>query len=213
MSKDEELVFAVDRSVLEPVISKMEDGLVYSENRDNIYDTIINNGKFVKRGPAEKDESLKQIIPYIVFEKEGKFFTMQRLNKSEEERLHNQFSIGAGGHINLVDNRGWDVIINAAKREIQEEVILENEDHGELKFLGFINDDENEVGKVHFGVLFLVRVSGLNDVEVKETDKLTGKWMSFKEILADDGAELETWSQHALLEIVDYLLQNELEIV
>lgn len=45
-----------------------------------------------------------------------------------------------------------------------------------MEYLGFINDDDNDVGKVYMGVVFKIIVY-LNDVEVKEIDMLKIKWI------------------------------------
>ena len=50
-----------------------------------------------------------------------------------------------------------------------------------MEYIGFINDDTNEVGKVHMGVVFKITVH-TSDVEAKETDTLRIKWVE-KEVL------------------------------
>ena len=63
-----------------------------------------------------------------------------------------------------------------AQRELEEEVGLAKEDSQNMEYLGFINDDNNEVGKVHMGIVFKITVS-TTDVEAKETDTLRIKWV------------------------------------
>lgn len=63
-----------------------------------------------------------------------------------------------------------------AQRELEEEVGLSEQDSQNMEYIGFINDDNNEVGKVHIGVVFKITVS-TNDVEAKETDTLRIKWV------------------------------------
>ncbi len=41
-----------------------------------------------------------------------------------------------------------------AQRELEEEVGLSEQDSQNMEYIGFINDDNNEVGKVHIGVVF-----------------------------------------------------------
>ncbi len=59
-----------------------------------------------------------------------------------------------------------------------------------MEYIGFINDDNNEVGKVHIGVVFKITVS-TNDVEAKETDTLRIKWVEKGNIESYD--DFETW--------------------
>ena len=60
-----------------------------------------------------------------------------------------------------------------------------------MEYIGFINDDTNEVGEVHLGVVFKIRVDS-KSVEAKETDTLKIKWMNQGKIENYD--DFETWS-------------------
>jgi predicted NUDIX family phosphoesterase len=141
--------------------------------------------------PAEQDESMKQIIPYVVFKYNDNYFVYKRLPRSEEERLREKYSMGIGGHINPVDDNSGDILQEGMKREFEEEVDYPYS--YKSRIIGFINDDEDSVGRVHFGVVFLVE--GSNDrIDVKEKDKLEGKMMTNYEIrkIRD---KMEGWSQ------------------
>jgi predicted NUDIX family phosphoesterase len=142
--------------------------------------------------PAEQDESMKQIIPYIVFKYKDKYFVYKRLPRSEEERLVEKYSMGIGGHINPIDdNATTDILWEGMRREFKEEVDYPYD--YKTRIIGFINDDKDSVGRVHFGVVFLVE--GMNDrIEVKEKDKLSGEMMTLFEAkrVMD---KMEGWSQ------------------
>lgn len=92
--------------------------------------------------------------------------------------MHGQSSIGVGGHMNDVPGAESinEVLRVNAQRELEEEVGLSEQDSQNMEYIGFINDDNNEVGKVHIGVVFKITVS-TNDVEAKETDALRIKWV------------------------------------
>ena len=60
-----------------------------------------------------------------------------------------------------------------------------------MEYIGFINDDTNDVGKVHIGVVFKIKVNS-NDIEVRETDTLKIQWLEKERI--DNNDEFETWS-------------------
>ena len=110
-----------------------------------------------------------------------------------ESRLHGQSSIGVGGHMN--DVKGAESINEVlrvnAQRELDEEVGLPEHKSQNLAYIGFINDDTNEVGEVHLGVVFKIKVDS-NDVEAKETDTLKIKWVNHNKIEQYD--DFETWS-------------------
>ena len=164
------------------------------DDREEMLDIIVNHHEFIDRPAAEEDPSYKQIIPYVVLTQKGRVFTTRRLNKGGESRLHGKLSIGIGGHINPVDETDRrSVLMKGLERELEEEVYIQH--RGELVPQGFINDDGNGVGAVHLGLCFSMEVEG--EVSVKETEKLSGAWMSLQE-LKEEYDNMETWSQIAL---------------
>ncbi len=164
------------------------------DDREEMLDIIVNYHEFIDRPAAEEDPSYKQIIPYVVLTQKGRVFTTRRLNKGGESRLHGKLSIGIGGHINPVDETDRrSVLMKGLERELEEEVYIQH--RGELVPQGFINDDGNGVGAVHLGLCFSMEVEG--EVSVKETEKLSGAWMSLQE-LKEEYDNMETWSQIAL---------------
>ena len=165
-----------------------------TEDREAMLDIIINEHEFIDRPAAEEDPSYKQIIPYVVLTRKGLVFATRRLNKGGESRLHGKVSIGIGGHINPVDETDRrSVLMKGLERELDEEVYIRH--RGELVPQGFINDDGNGVGAVHLGLCFSMEVEG--EVSVKETEKLSGSWLSLQE-LRSEYDNMETWSQIAL---------------
>jgi predicted NUDIX family phosphoesterase len=142
-------------------------------------EVILEHYSFKERGSVEEDESLKQIIPYIVFRFQDKFFVYKRLKRGGEKRLHNLYSIGIGGHINPIDCVKNNIITDAMRREFEEEVDYTHK--YSFRVIGYINDDSNPVGRVHFGIVFLVEGESPG-IEVKEKEKLEGKLMERSEI-------------------------------
>ena len=63
----------------------------------------------------------------------------------------------------------------------------------EITPIGFINDDTNEVGRVHLGVLFHIYLNNKN-IEVNEKEKMTGKWIN-KNDLKHFYSQMESWSK------------------
>lgn len=163
-------------------------------DREEMLDIIVNHHEFMDRPAAEEDPSYKQIIPYVVLTQNGQVFTTRRLNKGGESRLHGKLSIGIGGHINPVDETDRrSVLMKGLERELDEEVYIQR--RGQLIPRGFINDDGNGVGAVHLGLCFSMEVEG--EVSVKETEKLSGAWLSLQELKSEYN-NMETWSQIAL---------------
>lgn len=163
---------------------------------------IRERGFFVERRHAENDSSLKQIIPYCVFTKEGKILLLRRLAKQGETRLHRKLSIGVGGHINPIDHQG-DVLQAGTKREIEEELDV----RGEMKIvpIGILNDDATEVGSVHFGIVHTVAILR-GDVSIREKEMMEGNFVLPDELraLAKEEGAFESWSQF-LIEKLDLI--------
>jgi predicted NUDIX family phosphoesterase len=111
---------------------------------------------YVPRSQAEKDNSYKQIIPYVlVFDSEGKVLHYQRCGS--EKRLSGLYSAGIGGHVNDEDagNSVYDIVVSGLKREMREELGIEITDT-QLQCLGMINEEYTDVGHCHIGVVFKV---------------------------------------------------------
>jgi predicted NUDIX family phosphoesterase len=150
-------------------------------------DLIGREGRYAPRDAMERDPAFKQVIPYLVLRDGDRYFLMRRTRAGADERLHDRWSIGVGGHL----NPGDDGLLGGLRREWSEEVEAGFEPAFEP--LALLNDDTTDVGKVHLGIVFLADAAG-RAVAVREHDKLTGSFASAAEVaaVADD---LETWSR------------------
>ena len=155
------------------------------------------HGRFVDRPIAEEDPGLKQLIPYVVVRDGALVYLMERTAAGGDPRLHGKASIGVGGHLNPVDE-GEDPLADGLRREWSEELVADWEP--EFRLVGLLNDDSNPVGSVHLGVVFEVQAEG-RSVEVRERDKLTGRFATVAEVRAT-AERMETWSRL----VADHLL-------
>ncbi len=156
-------------------------------------DFIEEEHKFIERYKVEEDSEYKQIIPYIVIRNDkDETLLMQRTSKQSENRLHNKFSIGVGGHINQSDiNGNMSPIFNGLNRELNEEITIGK--YAGPTFKGLINDNDNNVGKYHLAVVFEIKsLDGV--VKIKESDKMKGEWAA-KQKLQSKYEFMETWSK------------------
>ncbi|ANK37071.1 MULTISPECIES: NUDIX domain-containing protein [Staphylococcus] len=195
MSKFDEMITVVPRTILFNSEKNQFNGFLdkNSEKGQDIFDAL-SKYEIKRRGDMEEDPTYKQLVSYCILENENdEILVYERLAGGGESRLHGQSSIGVGGHMN--DVKGAESInevlrINA-QRELEEEVGLSDSKTQNLAYIGFINDDTNEVGEVHLGVVFKIKVNS-NDVEAKETDTLKIKWVNQSKI--DNYDDFETWS-------------------
>jgi len=169
--------------------------------------TLVNpeNNFFMPRGEAEDDPNFKQLIPYAIFRQNGKFLHYVRGKAGGEARLHAKGSMGIGGHINPVDERadalGMETYLAGVEREIDEELNI-NGSYTQ-RVIGLLNDDSNDVGKVHLGVVHVVDLD--NDEVSSAEDAIADlKFSSVDELKNEIRPNLETWSQFCV-DILDDL--------
>lgn len=161
-------------------------GLINVKEYD-IISVIERNGFFVNREIAENDETIRQVIPYIILRENGKYLLFKRTKAQGEARLHNLVTVGVGGHINNQDSQDpLEAFKKGMIREINEEVDVEIKD---LKYIGVINMVDTPVSRVHVGICYIadVKYNGL-----REKDK-------FIEIFTSEPSkyfeEMEGWSK------------------
>jgi predicted NUDIX family phosphoesterase len=147
---------------------------------------------FMQRDLAENDPNYKQLIPYVVFQSPKGFFSYQRGKASSETRLRMLRSLGIGGHIEKEDGDiGQNSYVKGLWRELKEEVGIDPSNN--IKLLGFINDDSNDVGKVHLGIVHLYQLE-TSDLESKELNLTDCKFSSISKIKEEEES-FETWSR------------------
>ncbi|HEX2746803.1 MAG TPA: hypothetical protein VHM91_02295, partial [Verrucomicrobiales bacterium] len=132
--------------------------------------------------------------PYALFHCNGRFLHYVRGGKSGEKRLADKGSLGIGGHINSEDaaqaSLEKDTYLTGVDREMNEELLL-NTGYRQ-RIVALINDDSNEVGQVHIGVVHLFDLDS-EDVAANEAPITNLEFLSRADLeLRRD--KLETWS-------------------
>jgi len=176
-----------------------------SEEISKFLEIIDNNKEFKERrgeeGIEDKPE-YQQIILYGLVRQQEKFFVYQRggNNNSQykETRLQSKISVGIGGHIEPFDNS----LIDSLYREFDEEVILKKDKQiiylrnekgeinkelfnqlAEIKILGLIKYETDEVGETHMGLIAEIKLL-LPElfIEIRNHEEnINGQMMSIKE--------------------------------
>lgn len=153
---------------------------------------------FLPRSAAEQDPSHKQLIPYLVIHHGNRVLCYTRGKSGGEARLHAKMSVGIGGHINDGDTQAehFDeaAYFRAVERELHEE--LEIPGGYRQRIAALLNDDSNEVGRVHLGVVHLVEVVS-PDIRPREEAIRDLEFLTAEE-LAPRRERLESWSQICL---------------
>jgi predicted NUDIX family phosphoesterase len=171
MNKMDNKIIAVSTNEIENLLLQiMElDGFKPLQNREE-YTDIVKISKAKRRGDLETNTEYRQILPYLIVKVDNKFFYYVRAEGSDETRLHNRFSIGIGGHIEMKDKDSPQEtmetgLIREAREELGENIELVN-----LKPLGFIYTNKTILDEVHLGILFTCEINGINSISVDKEE-------------------------------------------
>lgn len=152
----------------------------------------------LERDRAEHDPSFKQLVAYNVVRGGGLYLTYLRGRGQGEARLRGNRSLGVGGHVNSGDQATLfldDHLKAAAFRELYEEVRVPID--LDLRFAGLLNDDSNDVGSVHLGLVYLAELpaTAQEAKEFKRQKSVAQLSFASPDELRRDRDQFETWSQ------------------
>jgi predicted NUDIX family phosphoesterase len=172
---------------------------------------ILKNFEWMQRGFAEKTKFFKQPIGYAILYNPSStsIFLYQRSSKDKyykEKRLQGNFSCGVGGHIKKLDIKDTNPIYASILREVSEEIEIADSLRN-LNVIGYINDDSNDVGIYHFGIIYLIEI-GVQIVNPKDPEISNGRLIHIKEfekICNDPKTPVESWTKIALEPLKKYI--------
>lgn len=163
------------------------------------------NNFFMPRSRAETDPTHKQIIPYALLVHEGRVLHYVRGKKAGEQRLVAKGSIGIGGHMNDTDEGLFaldrEAYLAGVRREVCEELHVRTPFTNHI--VALLNDDSNEVGQVHLGIIHILQLE-MADVEKRESMITNLAFLTPEELRAKRDS-METWSQ-LCIDALDRLL-------
>lgn len=148
------------------------------------------------RDQAETDPEFKQLIPYCVFRYKNTLFHYRRGKGVGESRLAGLLSIGLGGHINPSDAGSLQETSYRAglARELAEEIASMAPSHS--RPLGLVNDDSNDVGRVHLGIVHLFELEAPL-LQLREPELESLGFIDVNTLLSRR-EQLETWTGYIL---------------
>lgn len=160
-----------------------------------------------RRELVEEDESFLQAVAYAVVQRpDGLVFAYQRSKLEGEQRLHGNWSVGVGGHVELGDATCTaeapddfgryitSTIRAAAERELTEELGLVPMAKT-TQLVGVVYDDSNAVGRVHLGFVFRAETLDMSRAEELMPPPVRTEF-ALPGVLLE--RELETWSRLVL---------------
>jgi len=178
---------------------------------------------FIERDEAEQAvNKFVQPIPYtIVFDFDNRKFLIKKRINEREKRLNNLCGF-IGGHVNECDicegENAFDALKNCCIRELLEEigdVIDDTKDIIGLKNIGliWIRNSDNDVDRVHLGVVYVVLVKKLNLLKISEDKSLLNFDMvnlldNVDELEKKHGIKLENWAKSLFNKEIYEILYN-----
>lgn len=204
---ENEKVLAVSRKILfgENDERAFEGFLFAKQFHKNVFDLTRNHGQYLWRyGPdgIEENSDWKQIIPYVLFRHNEKYFLYARLKG--DERLVSKLSIGIGGHITPNDKMKNNLeIFDGLRREWLEEISYKGK--FQPKLLGFLNLSKTPVDRVHFGLVFLVEGDS-SEIDIHPNERKHNRKMGLSDLAGlryYSGKDImEDWSRVLIEEVL-----------
>lgn len=214
MDKDDVAIMVVPRASL--FSGEAPQGFIPHLQADYL-SVILREQEYLRRGDVEKNPAFKQPIPYaFIVNHMQNMFAYRRASKKEdahEERLHGRWSFGVGGHIDESDARlpseslakmgviwgkGDTALVKGLARELDEEVDIQGKINS-VRLVGYINDDSEEVGRVHLGLVYVVKTNAII-VRHRGGEIVKSGMHSLQEIeslFSDTNSVVENWSKIA----------------
>lgn len=163
----------------------------------------------VDRDWCETDPTLLQILPYVILKTDAnKVFMYQRGKGGNENRLHDKWSIGVGGHIDHLPGYKTNVdwFAEEACREVFEETTITVSQHRiatqltePLKLLRFT---DSPVESVHLGIAIILTIP--EQVVTEELGiVINGRFEEIESVIemavnGNSSVQFERWSQHVI---------------
>jgi predicted NUDIX family phosphoesterase len=172
----------------------------FSRAPETVVRRLLRDSKFVDRGPAETDETHRQIIVYDIYETDKYFFTYRR--RWGDDRLVGRWSVGVGGHVNAEDARdkvGLGGLDRARDRERAEE-LGEFRIH-KIEYAGVVYSDARPVDRAHLGI---VMHHHCGDMPAPPHRDWPEHRMATAAELARDVDKFEVWSQILIREYINH---------
>jgi len=183
---------------------------VYDTSSD--FESVIwEHYEYMIRWDAEVNFDYKQPIPYaIVLNENNEVFVYKRWwawSNAGESRLHEKIAIGVGWHIEREDEDSENILKDSLIREVEEELNISPEMIQEAFPIGYINQDTDEVCKVHLWIGYVVKLT-TSSFELLDWELAHWEFKSFDDLMTMIHSweyDVEPWTQMLAPEIQKYI--------
>ncbi len=152
----------------------------------------------MERSLAEADPSVIQLVSGFVVQYRDQVLTYKRTKRLPEARLHGEYSVLFGGHLNPEDV--WSLFsifepdgVHLMYRELNEELRLPDSSH-RIDLRGILYDDTREVSRQHLALVYDVQLTSPRYSVGERGFLMQDKFESWSDVGARLG-EFENWSQ------------------
>ena len=173
----------------------------YSNDEIDFEKIILENYEYIVRWEAEVNFDYKQPITYATVINENKeIFVYKRWwadSNAGDSRLHNKIAFWVGWHIEREDEDLENPISDSLVREIEEELNIKPDNIKSVKSIWYINNEGDEVSKVHIWVAYLVEVKNDN-FELLDWELDNWEFISLENLekmVYSDDYNTEAWSK------------------
>lgn len=184
----------------------------YNSKEVNFEEKILENYEYMVRSEAEINFDYKQPISYAtVINENNEIFVYKRWwadSNAGDSRLHNKIAFWVWGHIEREDENSENPISDSLIREIEEELNIKPENIKSVKSIWYINNESDEVSKVHIWVAYLVEVKN-SSFELLDWEIDNWEFVSLdnlEKMVNSPDYDTENWSK-ILLEPIKELLK------
>ena len=198
----EEKILVCKRESLEPLLN--EEGFIPPD--EEIWKSVMSAFP-MRRGDAENDMSVIQLVSFFLVTNNKKYLTHKRTKKQPEKRLIDVRAMGFSGHINDSDSNSLFVgdlfepteSSPYVNRELSEEVSLTLNSQKPISFHGYIWEPSDEVGRQHIGLLYEVQSDG--EFTILEPGLISDAHFDSLEEIGSEINEYGSWSKILILAI------------
>lgn len=183
-----------------------------AKNFIHALDALADELWYIPRSNCETNPDFRQLLPYVVIlDHNGNILCYNRpLKAGGEGRLAGNFAIGFGGHVETQDwaANPWATCFNAARREIREELYMEDTGNGidpmdtlYHALAALILSNDTDVDSVHLGLVLVAKWSSAGDTPYQivsnEPDQICNlRTLTLKQAKAE--ANPESWTAKLL---------------
>jgi len=208
----------IDKMQREILVVSCEKLFENIQRETKVYDTssdfesiIVEHSEFMIRWEAEVNFDYKQPIPYaIVLNENNEIFVYKRWwsgSNAGESRLHEKIAIWVGGHIEREDENSENILKDSLIREVEEELNVPADMISEAFPIGYINQDTDEVCKVHLWIGYVVKLKNSN-FDLLDGELEHWEFKSFNDLMSMIESwdyDVEPWTQMLAPEIQKYI--------